>query len=267
MTYESESTCGTAGWHIHPEYEMVYIKNGSGVLRIGTKSRPYVNGALIFLAGNIPHSDFGNKDKKTNKEVVIQFTKEFVKEKLAIFPELKSIKRFIEMSRYVLIFDNEVKESLGVHFETISQLSNQEKLIRFLSILDHISQTKNYEQLLSTDIEYDFRKRETYRLEEIFEYVNNNYDKKITVKDIALKTGLTANSFSRFFKKMTNRRFIDFVNEFRVRKAVDIMNTDSVTVSEIMYLSGYNNLSYFSKQFIKYQGVTPSEHLKMIKSF
>jgi AraC-like DNA-binding protein/quercetin dioxygenase-like cupin family protein len=266
-SYTPESDCETAGWHIHPEFELVYIKNGNGMLRIGNRTVEYKDGALVFLAGNIPHSDFGNKENPNHKEVVVQFSQEFAKAKLSSFPEFYGIRDLMEKAKHVLVFSEEVKNFLGKFFEKFDNLNNQGRLINLLSILDYLSHGKNHRQLFYSSSEYHFRSKETNRLEEIFEYVNNNYNKKISIGDIALKVGLTPNSFSRFFKKVTQRTFIDFVNEFKIGKSMELLAEKNNTIKEIMYLSGYNDLSYYSKQFKKYQGTTPSEYLKSLNEY
>ena len=266
-TYNVASNCETAGWHIHPEYEMVYVKNGSGTLRIGNKVHNYENGTLVFLGGNIPHSDFGNKQYKNGKEVVIQFSREFVEDRLCLFPELNAITKLIYSSKFVLIFNNDVKVHLSHQFERFDEINNQEKLINLFSILNYLSTQENYISLFNHDMLHEFREKESYRLHDIFQFVNANYHHKITTQEIAKKVGLTPNSFSRFFKKMTNRTFIDFLNEFRIRKAIDGMNESDTTITEAMYKSGFRSPSYFAKQFFKYQNMTPSTYLRKTKSF
>lgn len=266
QSYDVASNCETAGWHIHPEYELVYVKNGSGTLKIGSKVHTYTNGALVLLGGHIPHSDFGNKEFKNGKEVVVQFSREFVNGKLSHFPELVSIRRLIRSSKHVLIFDDGVKSHLSHQFELFSVLNHQEKLINLLSILGYLSAQDNYIQLFNQDIVHEFREKESYRLREIFDFLNTNYHQKITTQEISTRVGLTPNSFSRFFKKMTNRTFVDFLNEFRVSKAIDVMNEGDTTITEAMYASGFRSPSYFSKQFFKYQNMTPSMYLRKIKS-
>ena len=260
QSYEAESNCDIAGWHIHLEYEIVYVKNGSGTLRIGNKVHDYTNGALVFLGGNIPHSDFGNKQHKNGKEVVIQFSKEFVDHKLNHFPEFGMIKRLIHGSKHVLIFDDGTKTHLSTKFERFTELNDQEKLINLFSILNYLSVQENYVRLFHHDMLHEYREKESYRLRDVFDYINNNYHQKITTQAIAIKVGLTPNSFSRFFRKMTNRTFIDFVNEFRIGKAIDKINEGDTTITEAMYQSGFNSPSYFAKQFMKYQKMTPSEY-------
>ncbi len=261
-SYNNSSYCQSAGWHIHPEFELVFVKNGSGCLQVGSKKMNYTKGTLVFLGGNIPHADFGNKDHEDNLEVVIQFRKEFLADKLKVFPELLGIKRLIQDSRQVLVFDSETKDALWDNFRQFSTLDNQGKLINLLTILDYLSKHGTYECLFDSYEINRYKKADIDRLEEIFEYVNNNYSKQISVEHIASQLGYTANSFCRFFKKMTHRRFIDFVNEYRIEKAMEAFNESNNVIAEVMYNSGFNDPSYFTKQFKKYHGVTPSVYLK-----
>ncbi|MEM8894915.1 MAG: AraC family transcriptional regulator, partial [Bacteroidota bacterium] len=79
---------------------------------------------------------------------------------------------------------------------------------------------------------------------------------------VADQIGLTENSFCRFFKKMTGKSFIQFVNEFRINKAAESIHLESKGVGEIMYESGFNDPSFFNRQFRKYRGVSPLSYMK-----
>ena len=108
-----------------------------------------------------------------------------------------------------------------------------------------------------------FKRDDILRLEMVFDYINNQYTQHISVEKIADKLGFTPNSFCRFFKKMTQKKFIGFVNEFRIQKAVELFNASNSSVSEVMFQSGFNDASYFTRQFKKHQGITPSEYVKV----
>lgn len=261
-TYRSADNCALAGWHIHPEYELVFIKNGDGILHIDSIKTPYRNGTLVFLAGNIPHADFGNKEHPDNVEIVIQFKKEFLDEKLNVFPEFYAIKKLIKKSQHILVFDSKVKQKLEREFTRFKNLDNQGKLINFLGILNALSQETAYQTLRHTVPLEEFKRDDILRLEQVFEYVNNEYPQNISVEKIAQRLGLTANSFCRFFKKMTQKRFIGFVNEYRIEKAIGLFNETNSTISEVMFRSGFNDPSYFARQFKKYQGTTPSAYVR-----
>ncbi|MEO9510859.1 MAG: AraC family transcriptional regulator [Flavobacteriaceae bacterium] len=258
-SYNAATNCESTGWHIHPEFELVYVKNGSGCLHVGSKKSDYTNGALIFLGGNIPHADFGNKD---SMEIVVQFKKEFLEEKLSVFPEFKGIKQLIEKSNQVLIFDQKTKIESWNYFKKFETLDIQGRLINLLSILDYLSKNGSYEHLFDTISLNGFKKIEISRLEKTFEYINKNYHKNISVGEISNRLGYTPNSFCRFFKKLTGQRFISFVNEFRVGRAAEYFNENNTAIIEVMYKSGFNDPSYFARQFKKYQGVSPTGYLK-----
>lgn len=261
VSYFPESSCESAGWHIHPEYELVYIKNGNGELKIDTKTVSYDDGVLVFLGGGIPHDDFGNSLNANNIEVVIQFDQQFVDEKLSIFPEFGSIRSLVAASNQVLIFSDPRKRLLANQFESLDHLSNEEKLITFLHILSQLSKSEDH-HILFSEQRIPIKHNEVYRLEQIFEHINQNYGSKISVNELALSIGLTPNSFCRFFRKHTKNTFVDFLNSFRVSKATELMAQPNLTIAEIMYLTGFSDPSYFSRQFKRYVGKTPSEFKK-----
>lgn len=257
-TYTHGQSCELANWHIHPEYEMVYVKNGSGTLQIDGRTLTYDNGVLLFLGPNIPHADFGNKDYNDNLEVVIQFGKEFLDEKLGVFPEFKGIKKLIQDSRGVILFDQKIKRRLEQDFEGLQEIGNTQKLIRFIDILEKLSVHDNYTLILGRKPMNYFKSQDVERLEHVFEYVNENYAEKISIVLLASLVQLTPNSFCRFFKKMTNQPFVQFLNEFRTRKAMEFFDQTKLSVSEVMYKCGFNDPSYFTRQFKKHQGDIPS---------
>ena len=261
-TDKDPESCEVTGWHIHPEYELVYIKNGSGRLRIDHYSKNYKNGALLFLGPHIPHIGFGNNEREDNLEVVIQFGTHFVSDQIAQFPEFKSIQKLIKQAKRGYIFQEGVKNKLSPFFEKFDVLSKTEKLINLLQILDQLSREEAFECVYTSVDNINLNSEDVKRLQLIFDYINTNYHNSFSTKDVADLVGLTTNSFCRYFKKLTNQSFIKFVNEFRIRKAVELLQSPSITVSEIMYQCGYTDLSYFSKQFKKIKGVAPSVYLK-----
>lgn len=262
-TYNSGNTCNSIGWHIHREHELVYIKNGSGNLRIDALNEPYENGTIVLLGGNIPHhADLSNAEKTDNLEVVVQFDDAFITKKLEVFPEFKSIVSLLGQSNKVMIFKRKAVEEVSMYFEKFQKLENpQEKLINLLTILSKLSQSKAYYTLFD-HATLRPRSDEVNKLEKVFEFVNYNFPNQISIHEVASTIGYTPNSFCRFFKKHTKTKFIDFLNEFRIRKSEILLNNPNTSISAAMYSSGFNNPSYFSRQFKKFRGVTPSEYRK-----
>ncbi|MRI00477.1 helix-turn-helix domain-containing protein [Kriegella sp. EG-1] len=261
QTFTHGESCELTNWHIHPEYELVYVKNGNGTLQISGKNIPYTDGVLLFLGPNIPHADFGNKDNSDNFEVVIQFGKEFLEDKLVVFPEFKGINKLIKDSKHVIIFKKKIKNRYGQRFEALQKMDDTQRLLSFIGILHSLS-TTNYNKLIAAENTINtIKSQDVMRLEYIFEYVNKNYADKISIGLIANLIGLTSNSFCRFFKHNTNQTFVQFLNQFRTKKALEFFIQNNSSVSEVMYKCGYNDPSYFTRQFKKYQGNVPSFYI------
>ncbi len=262
-TYTYDSLCNIINWHLHPEYEIVFIKNGNGKIQVDRHSKEYTDGCIIFLGPNIPHMPFGNKQFRNNVEVVIQFPEALVTEKLVHFPEFTSMIKFIQKSSQGIIFSPEVHKKLSSAFLKFKNQNNTEKLLNFTQILHQLSISEDHQTLFKNHYSLDINKHSLKRIAKVYHYINENYNKEIRSEIIANQLGLTPNSFCRMFKSSTNQSFINFLNAFRIQKAQESFeNNKHTTISEVMYQCGFNDPSYFSRQFKKYTGVLPKEYRK-----
>ncbi|SEM20186.1 transcriptional regulator, AraC family [Aquimarina amphilecti] len=263
-SYTKDSLCHEINWHLHPEYEIVFIKNGNGIIQVESHLQNYTDGLLIFLSPNMPHMPFGNKDLKDNVEVVIQFNESFIKEKLYHFPEFSGILNFIRKLPKGCIFSKDIKEELSEYFLRLSDQNNTEKLLNFIGILYRLSISENYRSIIKSNrLEID--KTSLPRISKVFEYVNKNYARKIKSETIAKELGLTTNSFCRMFKSSTGKNFISFLNEFRIKKSQELFDNSNMSISEVLYQCGFNDPSYFCKLFKKQTGISPSSYIKGLK--
>jgi len=98
-------------------------------------------------------------------------------------------------------------------------------------------------------------------IREVMDYIEKNYDKEITLDDIAKKVNLSYHYFSKFFKEETGRNFSDYLMEIRIEKAKEFLKDDpSLNIKEVSYMVGYRDPNYFSKIFKKIVGVKPTEY-------
>lgn len=89
------------------------------------------------------------------------------------------------------------------------------------------------------------------------EYVKENYQERITLEDISHRLFLHQAYFSAIFKKETGQNFIDFVNQVRVEKAVQLLKNTDYKIKVISDMVGFQSHSYFNKVFKNETGVTP----------
>ncbi len=106
-------------------------------------------------------------------------------------------------------------------------------------------------------------KRFTHRraiLTLMIDKIEREYTTKITLGDLAAIAQINEKYLCRFFKEFTGQTPIDYINRLRVDRACYEMNVNRLNVTEAAYECGFNELSYFSKIFKKYKGMTPGQY-------
>ncbi len=247
-------------WHLHPEYELVYIKNGSAEQHIGSHYSRYTDGTLLFIGPNIPHSNLGNIEHEDNLAVVIQMTPEFLEDKILNFNELKFIQPLLTRSQQGICFGKTIQKRLAKRLEKMSKLSPPYyKFMELIDLLKELALTDDYTLLNADSVSIDYNSPDYLRIIQINQFVSNNYQKQIQLNDLANLVGLTESSFSRYFKKLTGKTFVTFLNEYRVQKACQLLLDKRNNISGIMYQAGFNEAAHFTRVFKKFTSFTPRE--------
>ncbi len=253
-------TADTFKWHYHyhPEYEIVWVLEGSGRRHVGNHLSNYNNGDLVLIGSNLPHGGFGYGSVGTHEEIVIQFTEDFLGEGFLLRPEMESIKKLFELSKQGICFDKNVKEKIAVQLRNLLQKPPFERLIELLNILQFLANSSEYQLLNTADIRYNFSLKDQERLRKVYVFVEENFSKDIDIKDVADICNLTVPAFCNYFKKNLNQTFTDFTNEYRINQACKMLLAGQEIV-DICFKIGFNNISYFGRVFRQIKNVSPSE--------
>jgi len=107
------------------------------------------------------------------------------------------------------------------------------------------------------------RQVRTEKLKKALSYIRENYQKKISIDDIAKEVNLTRYHFCRVFKTLTGQTPVEYINYYRINQALRLLEDENRKIMDIAFDLGFNNLSYFVKKFREYKGCTPSEYRKM----
>jgi YesN/AraC family two-component response regulator len=92
-------------------------------------------------------------------------------------------------------------------------------------------------------------------------YINNNYDKEVTLEQIANELFVSPGYLCRIFKKHVGKRYASYVTDIRMKKAKELLCSGKFTVTEVAYKVGFNDASYFSSVFKKYYAQPPCKFL------
>jgi AraC-like DNA-binding protein len=246
-------------WHYHPQWELTYVLEGNGTRNIGNSIQVYFPGELILVGPNLPHRwNSNNSNGERAKSIFIQFDAELLGQGWLEKSEFLSIKKMLSESDFGILFTEEISKEIGEILLKMETLSPMNRLLKTLSILDQLA-TSKYNQL-SLGAHFNVNKKISKRIESIMNYLEENYNHKINATQLGDLVFMTPVSFSKFFKKTFNKTFTSYLNEYRISKACELLRQTSESVEEIAFRTGYQNLSFFHRQFKLFMKVTPASY-------
>lgn len=135
------------------------------------------------------------------------------------------------------------------------------------SISQHVETNGIIFQLLSRFLHTDtpansFTTNAASRFREVQAFIRNNIDKTISINELAAQVQMSADHFTRAFKKETGTKPLEYINQKRIEKAKLLMVVSSLSVNEILAKTGFNSASYFIRIFKTATGLTPLEYRK-----
>ena len=107
-----------------------------------------------------------------------------------------------------------------------------------------------------------FEAKPFFDLSEVVEYMHAHYPENITADDLAKVVGLSTSQLNRKFKETLSNSPINYLLKIRIEKASErLLKTDD-TITEVSYACGFNNQTYFNRQFKKINGLSPRDYRK-----
>jgi len=255
-------------WHYHPEAELTVIRKGKGTRLVGDSMERFSDGDLILLSDNIPHlwrSDdiyFKKIPGLRMEAIAIHFTEKCLGEHFLELPELKSIRELLVKARKGLKITGTTKQVITEKMEQILKAREVMRITLLLEILYIIASSKSYRPLASSGFTKLYDVSNTERINIIYTYTFNNFQEKISIKKIAAVASISRHSFCRYFKKRTLKTYWQFLQDVRIGHACKLLIENRLSIAQIGYESGFDNLSNFNRYFKKMIKKTPLQYLK-----
>jgi AraC-like DNA-binding protein len=249
--------------HFHPEYELNFILNGAGAKRsVGDHFDNISKLELVLTAPNLPHGwENGNCISQNIHEITIQFTKDIYSKSLLNRNMMKPIRDLLHKSSRGILFSEETIIRTSSRINSLSVKRGIDAFLELTSLLYFLAISPK-QTLLSdiADLKENFYNSE--RLGILDEYIQQNYSQKINIKQAADHLNMTEVSFSRLVKKTTNYTFVEFLNDYRIGYSTRLLVEGDLSIAEIAYQCGFNNISNFNRRFKKRKNCTPKEYRK-----
>ena len=259
-------------WHFHPHYQLFTVLEGTGTRFIGDSIQYFEAGDTDFLGPNLPHlwrSDkmyFENNSTLKTHGIVLYFTEDFLGSDFFEKSEMSVLNALLKNSSRGLVWSGKTKQHVIDRLLDLRNIKGFKRILILLDLLHSLSQSKDYQFITNENYTNLHKLSETERMQKVYEYVSKNFKDTIKLSDIAEKVNMSEAAFCRYFKKRTNRSFVDFVNEIRIGNACKLLSQNTLNVSGICFESGFNTISNFNFHFKKIVGKTPSEYARALKN-
>ena len=252
--------------HQHPEIQLTVIKESHGTLIAGDYVGAFHAGDVFVIGSNQPHV-FRNDEKFFKKKskaiaITIFFDETTLGEKFWQLQETKSLEQFFRSSIGGFRITGKKKKALAEKIISITNANGIEKLIIFLEIIKELNTRKEMQPLSKPIIQRNIKTYDGNRLNKILEFTFKEFQRTITLNEVAALANLTPEAFCKYFKTRTRKTYVSFLNEIRINHACRLL-TEERSVSDICYDSGFANLSNFNRIFKRIKKMSPAEWRKV----
>jgi AraC-like DNA-binding protein len=256
------------GWHYHPEYELVLFTESTGKRFIGDHTHHLSPNDMLLLGPYLPHYMRNDEEYYQGnptlriRAIVVHFSEDFCGKGFFDIPEMAHIKKMLQKSGLGLHITGATQARLAPLMERLLVTSEYQRLRILLDILHEIAQSDDLKTLSSVGYTKLSPHEDTTRIDKTFEYILQNYTRNITLEEVAENINMSVSAFCKFYKKRTCKTFTQTLNEIRVGHACKLFIEKGASVAEVCYQSGFNNLSYFHRNFKKITQFAPLEYRK-----
>ena len=248
--------------HWQDSMELVYIKRGSGLVQSGAQVCTAQSGDIFVLTPGTLHAIRQAESCTMEYENII-----FDVELLGGAEDLCAEKYLLPLQSGRLALPEHITPDEVWYPQAADCLKEAEEanrckqfgyelcikgaLLRFLALL--IAQSKALPPA---------EKASTQRLRAVLQWISAHYSEPVCVADAAALCQCSPNHFMRWFRQMTGQTFIIFLREYRLNAAAEALRTTEDTILSISEQCGFENLSYFNREFKAHFGMTPREYRK-----
>lgn len=250
--------------HWHNEYEIIKVNSGTLLLSIDGEQYKLHSGDIVILKDGVLHSG----SPKDCKYQCLLFDLRFLLKDN--FIGNKNLHKILNHEKNIQLFFTKDMTTPYKILEEIFYIMEEKEdgyefkiLGEFYNLLGCIERNNYYDSTISIAPK---NKRRLLQLKKVLLYIESNYNTNIALDDLSRCANMNSNYFCKYFKEMTDRTPMEYLNYYRVELACDQITISDKTMTEIAFDCGFNDLSYFIKVFKKYKNITPYQYSKSISN-
>jgi AraC-like DNA-binding protein len=254
-------------WHFHPEYEIMLVLEGRGIRFVGDSIERFEPGDLVFLGKNIPHfyrSDeeyyLGSSAEKS-RALVVYFKEDFLGNAFWDLPDMVGLKKLFADAKRGVKFREGIKEKIAERIGLLDDRKGSiEKVIGLLSVLQSMCESSHYDILSSQGFAPYPVEAECHRMNLVYNYILDHFASNPSLTSISRLANMSPVAFCKYFKSRTNKTYTRFLNEIKIGNACKLLIENRLSISQVCFKVGFNNLTHFNSQFKRIIGLTPTQY-------
>jgi AraC-like DNA-binding protein len=247
--------------HSHLEYELNFVEKAAGVRRIVGDSVEVIGDYDLVLITGEQLEHVWEQHQCTSKdirEITIQFSSDLFFKSFINKNQFDTIRRMLERAKKGLCFPMAAILKVYAKLDTLaSEKEGFYAVVKLLTILHELSLCENAYTLSSSSFAKIGVYSDSRRVQKVQEYINAHYKEEVRLSVLAGIVGMTPVSFSRFFKLRTGKNLSDYIIDIRLGFAARLLVDSTMSIAEICYECGFNNLSNFNRIFKKKKECSP----------
>lgn len=250
-------------WHHHPEIEIHLIHNATGRAIIGDYLGDFEHGHLVMTGPDLPHNWHSMLADPENgpaqKDYVIQFNIDFVKKSFDHIAEASNVIALLEASKLGLEFSGTGRDEAERIILAMEEASSLQRLILLFELLSVMATCEDRNALASVSFLPDRDTASSDRVAAVISFLNRNFDRPLSQPEVARHFDMSSVMFCRFFRRNFGRGFVRYLNATRIGEACNLLMSEKMSITEVAFNVGFNNIANFNRRFAEEKGMTPRE--------
>jgi len=246
-------------WHDHIQF--FYFTEGNALIQCNSKKITVTAGDFIIINSNELHYGENIGNDLAYYSIRIDFSVLFSNE-----VDSCQTKFILPLAQNLILFKNVIRNDNKI-IECVKKIISEyfTQNIGFeLAIKSYIFNLlvlllRSYMEKHLTKNEFEFQINNLKRFDSILRYIENNFDKEISINTLANMINISKYHFCRLFKQITGKSAVEYINRLRIEKSVSLLSDTNYNITEIAMLCGFNDTNYFSRIFKKYKKVSPTQ--------
>lgn len=277
--YKLEGVISGETYHSHEYMQVWYVDKGSVYHWIDGKPHHMLKGDIFVIPPYVVHKvTLGEQEDM--RIIGCEFGVDFINSQFDDFKKYKDIYDFAYLHP-LLGNEGGVKPKISltpeaqagvetIMYDMLSEYEDRDKYYDFIIKADLIKLlaiiAREYKISRKANDEEQTIERYRDNILDAIEYIDENYSKKLMLEDVCKVSAMSQSYFCYIFKNLTGKTFTEYLSNLRIKRAMGLLSDTNMSVSEVCFAVGFNDVAYFCRIFKKDVGTSPGEYRRIVRT-